>query len=511
MSQVSNAIPPDAVAAAVGYEVLAEQIFDPAANLPQRAVVIAEAATANQTGLPKTFTALSAKQVADVTGYGCPAWMVADHLFKTGNGVVFPVEFRIQASDVAATPTTTTITATTAGVTKNATHYVVINGKRNFNGKSMNFTIATTDDQDAIATKIANAITSVIYSPVGATVNGGIPNQVDITTLWEGATSAGLLMEIETDGNDAGVSYAIGANVDGAGVVDISEDIKFGEIWNTLVCNTYGEAQFSALENENGTPLDRNGRYDPLVWKPFYAIWGSSLSTQAELEAITDAPARVNQVTNWLYPAHNSKSWDFEIAAVGLRDWGNIAHTEPHLDLEKTPSTGLHIPDNDDIGEIKDYPVRDALKKKGCSTSVIQNGQFVCENFVSTYHPEDNEEGYFTECRGLNIDSNVKFSEFALQKASVKGKLIGDEDQIYTVGDVIKPSQFRNLMNDMLDGLAEKGIIQNAQNSKDNLLIIINPSNNQRFDTRFPYTNSEVVKIISNTASKTTLRVDQQS
>ena len=88
----------------------------------------------------------------------------------------------------------------------------------------------------------------------------------------------------------------------------------FGNVWNTVVVNSYGtnSTTMAALEAFNGIPDPTNptGRYQGTVMKPFIAITGSVADNES---AVTDL--RLNNVTIAIAPAPLSTGLALEAAA----------------------------------------------------------------------------------------------------------------------------------------------------------------------------------------------------
>lgn len=510
---ISTAVPADARSEVLGYDISKKPFVNLAANLPQYMMVVAEANTDKQSGLDTTpFDATNAAEVADRFGYGSPAHICAVILFPPngGRGATFPITFVPVASDVAATPTTTNITVTTASVTANKTHYVKINGRTTFQGRTLSFDVLTTDNQDAIALKIQNVIAQALYTscPVTAAINGTNANQVDITTKWEGATSAGLNIEIDVRGTDTGVTYTIATNTDGTGSVSLASALDFGDTWYTILLNTFGESQFSVLEAYNGNPDNKSGRHNPLLMKPFMAIWGSTLSDKDALLAITDIAARETETTNVLSIAPNSKGWDFEAAANGALLHGNMAHNAPHLDIiqsrggESALFPDMPVPEDGNIGDLKDYAVRNQLWQGGCSASILVNGKYKHTHFITTYHPADNTQEFFINARDINIDWNVVYSTRLIQEQFIAGYAIGRDNVNYTVSDVVTPALYRQKLITMENELEKKALIQNASATSEQIQVSVGLTNPDRFDSKVPYQISGYTRVLSNTAEK---------
>jgi len=216
-----------------------------------------------------------------------------------------------------------------------------------------------------IAGKIKDVINGVTNAPCTASNTLGV---LTITSKWEGATSAELNISFNLGTKPAGISYSETDSTDGAGVVSLAATLAlFGDDWNTIVINTYGEAQFAALEAFNGLPNDTapSGRYSGLIFKPFVAYAGSVLSDKDDLSLITDDADRIAQVTNALCVAPNSKGFSYEAAANVAYLAAIVYQNQPHLDISNMSYPDMPIPSDGNIGDMRDYTNRDFLLKNG--------------------------------------------------------------------------------------------------------------------------------------------------
>ena len=156
--------------------------------------------------------------------------------------IVFP-----QISDEAATPSES-IWTVTGTATKSATHYVVVNGRRSLDFQNYSFNVVAGDTPTIIAAKMADAVNSVLSSPVTASSALGV---VTFTTKWSGSTSTQVQILVDNQGNDAGLTYVESDFIDGAGTVDLADSLEqFGNDWYTIVLNPYGSDNLILLALE---------------------------------------------------------------------------------------------------------------------------------------------------------------------------------------------------------------------------------------------------------------------
>lgn len=325
-----------------------------------------------------------------------------------------------------------------------------------------------------------------------------------LITKWTGGTSASLITSININGNSVGITYALTTVTAGAGTPDISGALtQFGDNWYPTVINSYGIATLDILEDFNGIPDNQTptGRYVGDIFKPLMAFFGSTISVIDDLIAITDAAARIDQVTNVLCPAPNSAGFPWEAAANAALLFCRVMQDTPHLDINPLSYPDMPIPLTNTIGGMSDYNNRDELVKKGCSTVILKNGAYQIQDFVTTYHPEGEVPLQFSYARNLNLDWNVKFGYAALEEVNVKDHVLIQDDQITDVSKAIKPKEWKAIIFDYFDTLAQNALLKDPQFSKDSLVVVIDTDNPNRFNSKFNYKRTGISRIQSTTAT----------
>lgn len=501
MATISTAVGLDRISRVSGYKI-GKYFSNDTQNLPQLIAVFGEANTANQSGLTVTKKEVtSASEAAELYGYGSPIHSMIRILRpNSGDGVggiptiVFP-----QISDAGATATIREWTVT-GTATANATHTIVINGRRSIDFQNYDFTVTIGDTATVIAGKIKDAVNGVLGSPVIASNVAGV---LTLTTKWKGDTSSELHISIDFGKNAAGISYSQTDTTDGAGSVSLDSSLsQFGDDWFTTIINPYGEAQLSTLESFNGVPDVDNptGRYSGLIFKPFVSLFGSTLDDKDDLVLITDDSDRVSQVTNVLCPAPLSKGFSYEAAANGCYLYSVTAQNEPHRDVNNKSYPDMPIPVDGNIGDMADYNNRDFLVKKGCSTVLLENGAYKIQDFVTTYHPDGEVPLQYSYVRNLNLDFNMSYAYRALETLRLKDKTLIQDSQVVDVTGTIKPKEWKAVVFDLFDSFGTKGLINDPQFSKDSLIVQISATNPNRFETFFRYKRTGIARIESTDA-----------
>lgn len=502
MAIISTAVGIDRRSRVSGYKIKKGVFSNETTNLPQIIAVFGEANTANQSGLTvakKEVT--SAQEAAELYGFGSPIHQQMRILRPNGSDgvggiptIVFP---QITAGGATATIRAWTVTGT---ATSNAVHTVIVNGRDNLDFQTYDFSIVTGDTPTIIAAKIADAVNAVLSSPA---IGSAALAVATLTSKWKGITSAELNVSFDNGGNSAGVTYAQTTSTDGTGVVDLSASLaQFGDDWYTSVTNPYGTAQLTVLENFNGFPNPDNptGRYSGLIFKPFLAYFGSTLQDKDDIATITDAAARIEQCTNVLCPAPNSKGFTWEAVANVVALFSRRMQDTPHLDVNGFAYPDMPIPSDSNIGDMSDYNNRDFLVKKGSSTVMLENGVYKIQDLVSTYHPAGEVPLQYAYARNLNLDWNVKDGYTTLEKLRLRDKVLVLDTQVVDVVGAIKPKEWKAVIFDYFEDLAEKALINDPAFSKSSLLVQISTTNPDRFETFFRYKRTGIARIESTDA-----------
>ena len=489
---VSEALSVGNIAATNAFKLLKGNFNENSPLLPQSISILAEANTANQSGLstdPLTIT--SARQAAVAYGYGSPMHLIARILFPpTGTGVSIPVYCFAQEAAVgsAARVMTTTPSGTAMG---SGTIIMKIAGREILDGGSYAVSIVTGDTVEVQCDKMRAAIAAVLGCPV---IGSGTTTFIK-TAKWTGLTSNDITFSIDLNGADIGVTYSTVQTTAGSGTPAVTASLAmFGDDWNTLVINSYGlvSATMTELEAFNGVPdpLTPTGRYEGIVWKPILALSGTTLDNPT---SITSAGARPDNVTIWSCPAPLSLGLQLEAAANWAAATWNILQNKPNIGLLNSVLPDMPAPATGDIPAMNSYAVRDAYVKLGCSTVIFKNGTYRIKDAVTTYNKEGEYPPYYRYPRDLNVYFNLKFRTVLRAEQVLEGKQLANNEDVVTASDVVTPNSWKTEIFDIIDDSVADGLIVDAAFSKANTVTAINGSNPNRMDYAFPVKISGVV------------------
>lgn len=495
----SDAIAINRISRIVGYKIVKGDFSTVTPNLPQRIAVLGEANDANQSTLDLTPTKITSAQQAGLKyGWGSPLYLICRILLPTSGGGVAgnaPVWVYPQAKAAGALPKIVEI-APSGNATDNGTHTIKIGGREGLEGVFYNVDIVAGDTPTVISQKITDAVNNVLGSPVTGVDH---PYYSALTTKWSGLTANDLKVSVDTNGNDCGITYSFPVIQAGSGTPSVQAQLdNFGNDWNTIVVNGYGTVTsvMTALETFNGItdPDSPTGRYQGIIMKPFIAITGSVAEDPSSL---TDG--RLNDVTIAIAPAPLSEGFPFEAAANMTVLFANVSQNTPHLDVAGKSYPDMPTPTA--IGAMAIYNNRDEIVQKGCSTVDLVKGKYLMEDFVTTYHPVGETPPQFRYCRNLMIDLNIRYGYYLLEQINVVDHAIAaDEDTVNAV-KVIKPKQWKQILNGYADDLALRALIVQPDFMKNSLDVTLSATNPDRLDTNFKTKRSGFVRESSTTVT----------
>jgi phage tail sheath gpL-like len=232
---ISTAVGTEIVSRVVGYEVQKGNFQESTPNLPMRIAIFGQANTANQPADDSPVQVTSEAEAGQIFGFGSMIHQMMRIIrARTGDRIGgIPTIIYPQLAPAGAAAQVDDLTITGGPATAAAVHIVKINGRSNFDGASLEIAVAVGDTVSDVAQKIADAINNAQNAPVTASNAAGV---VTITTKWEGESAAELDIEVDTQSNPVGLSYAVTEDTPAAG--DSSAEItaslaKFGNDWNT--------------------------------------------------------------------------------------------------------------------------------------------------------------------------------------------------------------------------------------------------------------------------------------
>lgn len=493
----SDAVGSERISRIVGYKIKAADFREQSPNLPMRMAIFGEANFANQGTLD-----INAKEIRNLKecgllyGFGSPIYEMMRILRPVnGDGVAgIPTVVYPQAQAVGSTSKIIRIIPVGVAV-GNGTHTLKISGREGVDGVFYSLNIEDGDTTADICAKIQDAVNSVLGSPVSAV---SFSYQTNLETKWKGLTANETSVTIDTGDDDLGLSYTITTMQSGSGTPSVQSALdQFQNNWNTIVVNGYGtvDSVMSTLENFNGIALPTNptGRYAGIIMKPFIAITGT---TADDPSSISDT--RKEEMTIGFAPAPGSLGYSFEAAANMALLFARTVQDTPHLDVCGQSYPDMPTPTS--IGSMADYNNRDAFVKKGCSTVDLVAERYVVQDFVTTYHPDGEVIPQFRYCRNLALDWNVRYTYYLAEQINVVDKAIANDNDVVNVSNVIKPKQWKQIVDTIADDLGRRSLIVDVSFMQNSIVVNISAVNPDRLETTFRYKRSGVARISATTA-----------
>ena len=399
---------------------------------------------------------------------------------------------QLEASGAVAKVITITPTGT---VTKNKTHYLVINGRKVVDNGTYAINLEVGDNATAVCNKIRAAIANVLGCPVLGT---GTSTAI-LTAKWKGLTSDDIIVRIDTNGDAAGISYGIVNTTSGSGTPTVSDSLALiGNEWRTIVINSYGfvDATLAELEAFNGKPDDENptGRYAETKWKPILALTGTTLDDPTSLTSDSD---RGDNVTVFPTVAPLTENFPFEVAAAWAVPYGNMAQNAPHTEIIGAELTDISAPPAGSIPAMTDQNFREVCVNKGCSTVDLVGGVYTIVDAVTTYNVAGEFPEHYKYPRDLNIFFNLKYRQRVLEQEKLFGKTLVKDKDVVTATGVIKPKMWKADVGELIDQAVKDALIVDAAFSKAGLVVEISTQNPNRMDTSYPVQISGIGRVVN--------------
>jgi phage tail sheath gpL-like len=480
--------------------------------LPQKLAVLSPIATSKQSGFADYNVPKRINSYAEaLEEYGiCPATILMRILKpSTGGGFRGPVDvFPIEDADGASAGGGSITPTASAAATSSNTHYVKFNGRKSIEGRFCSFVVTKDDTIADICDTITAAIQGFLHSPVAPTDD---TTKVDLVATWKGISANQIKIEIDTNDDDCGITYAVvdigSAPTAATGDAEIDDALSnFGETWYTKVINVFGTSTFETFETFNGAPNPETGgtgRWINTVMKPFVAYAGTVLDSQTSLKAITEN--KEEDLTNELCPAANSDAYEFEVAAAWVVELVARQNNNPALSVLDVTLKDIPGPADGDTGDFKDVDIRDDLVKNGVSTSIFNGSRYVIKSAITFRRPDSQPPTMidFKFDRDICLDMNIKYNYRLLENTYLVGKTLAkDSDVVNSDAPVIKPKDWLSIVLDMARNLVKKAWLADYDYSKDNTSVAISSANPNRIDTIFNYKITGVARVMTATVYK---------
>ncbi len=403
----------NSIAAIVGSTAKNVQFVPAASNVPRKILVIGTY-DSSKTGIADEIPVqvFSASDAGNQFGFGSMIHRLVKKAFKGSNGIEC---FVIPQAETGASAAATgdILFAGTATESGTVSLYIA--------GELVSVSVAKDDAAADIATNVVSAITDDIDLPVSAAVNGGTPEQVDITAKSKGddwgnnisiSFNWGFMETIPS-----GITATVTDMASGAGTPDIADALdglgtgdNANDMFATDVVHGYGYATaiLDDISAYNGEGNDYVGLYSKTVHRPFRCLHGDTSNGSVGLSAlIAIGDARKQDRTNGIIAVPGSPNHPSEIAAqaIGImaKINNNIAAQSYIGQLLSGVIGGAYA--NQWTSE---YDNRDSALKAGISPTTSSKGVVKMSNVATFYHPDNVpiDSNGFRSMRNISIIQN---------------------------------------------------------------------------------------------------------
>lgn len=460
--------------------------------LARKIVVVGTYDPAKTTVVDETpIQVLSAADAGNRFGFGYMLHRLVKKVFEGSNGVecwCVPQSEPDGGSQAAGTITVAG-TATAAGTV----HLYIA-------GDHVPVNVSKGNTAAQVATAIIAAITANTDLPVTAVVDGGTPEEIDVTAKTSGTYGNEIKMRVNVFGQELPPGITSVAIVDlstGAGtptIADALNGLGTGDLANAqhFTDGVHGYLQdtttLDAISSYNGEGNDATGLYDKLVARPLRFLTGDIDPGSDALAAlgVIGAARKSLDRTNGIVAVPDSPNHPSEIAAVAI---GVMART--NNDRAEESYTGKLLPGviagrqlevAADAGRwTDDYDNRDTAVKAGISPTVADSGFTVrLQNVLTFYHPDSvpvSSNGY-RSMRNISIIQNL-LNGVKVNFAQEKWQGISIVDDINKVTNGLSKDKARSVqsvitdLNALIDAWVSRAWLFQGAFSKDNLSVEI--------------------------------------
>lgn len=343
-------------------------------------------------------------------------------------------------------------------------------------GQRIAVAVSATDTAAAITTRLAAAINNDARVPVTAAVNGGTPTKVDVAARHKGAFGNDIDLRVNYWPEDAlpiGLTATVVAMTGGAGNPDIGPALAvLGDEWWNLVAMPYNDsANLSLLRDELA------GRWGPTRMVDSLAVLAyrgshaqsSTFATQWNSQLFSIMGTGSSPTAPWVW------------AAVNAARLARSLSTDPARPLQTLTLQGILPPS---VGVRWNLEERNLLLFDGVSTFNVNAGGQVCiERQITTYRVNSfglPDPSYLD----VTTPATLSFLRYSVRATITqkfpRHKLADDGTQFGPGQPIVTPSIIRIELLSLFAEWEERGLVENLQQFKDELIVERDASNRNR-------------------------------
>jgi hypothetical protein len=100
-----------------------------------------------------------------------------------------------------------------------------------------------------------------------------------------------------------------------------------------------------------------------------------------------------------------------------------------------------------------------------------------------------------------NIDFNIRYTYLISEEINVVDHVIAGNDDVVTASNVIKPKQWKAIVDDMADQFTRRGLVADPTFMQQSIVVVLSSSNPDRLETTFSYKRTGTVRVASTTVT----------
>ncbi|MEJ1409139.1 MAG: phage tail sheath C-terminal domain-containing protein [Candidatus Sedimenticola sp. (ex Thyasira tokunagai)] len=415
-------------------------------------------------GVPTRIT--SADQAEQAFGRGS---MLAEMFAGLKQANRYTESWAIALDEAAAGNAATGTLTITGPATASGTLNLYIGGKR------IRVGVTSGDDSNTIAATINAAVNADTSLPVTAGVVAGV---VTLTSRWKGETGNDIDLRLnyyQGESTPTGVAVAIVAMSGGSANPDIATAIAVmgDEWWNSIICPYTDAANLTALETELADRWGPTRMIDGIAYSAFngtHAETGTFGNTRnSNLLSVMGVGA--SPTPPWIWASVNAA-----VAAASLS-------IDPARPLQTLPLTGILPPVVEDRWTMEE---RNLILYDGiASYTVDSGGRVLIERQITTY--QENAYGVADPSYlDVTTPATLSYLRYAtrarITQKFPRHKLADDGTRFGRGQAIVTPSVIRAELLALFRELEEKGLVENFDQYKTDLLVERNADDRNRVD-----------------------------